>query len=540
MSQVASEQRSAGRTARSRPRSMELAVAGWVFLIIAGHLEPMLYDAWAPRASAAIAIGPLGLLLIAFLARSGDAPARWAVAFLACSFLAAMFSPAAVNSVLGFPERNMSVVMLALYFSAWALGRFVPTSAHPYAEVGLVLGLALQLLVGLTQVTFDIYTGALASFPGRASGLASNPVYYGALMAGGAGFACSKLAVTELRRWWAVAALSVVGVVLSGSRVALLSVVIVASCIVLLYRPGILVVSATGSGLVAGALISVLTASRGAATRLTDVGEASSGGRADAWRSALAAVGERPLIGWGPGQFRTSIQGHVPDSAADLSEPLSGVWTDPHNLVVLLLTTTGVVGVVLAAGFVYSSGRQASGPWLAASCGVVITWILQPLSIVTAPLALFMLGLAMPTGPSRRLMPRSLVVSCLLVGSLLSVALLAVDWNARNALRSGDAHRLEEAATLYGRDPKLMDEAAQTILAQAVLGAEPVDVALDVAARPSEIEPENAHWWASLAVRQELFGRLDDALTSAQRSVALQPNNPTALNVLDRLAGKQP
>lgn len=73
-------------------------------------------------------------------------------------------------------------------------------------------------------------------------------------------------------------------------------------------------------------------------------------GRLEFWRIGLAAVRERPVTGYGPGAYGVAYR--LFQSPEQIRADPSTVVTDPHDLPVLLLSTTGVPGLVLAAGLI--------------------------------------------------------------------------------------------------------------------------------------------------------------------------------------------
>jgi O-antigen ligase len=68
--------------------------------------------------------------------------------------------------------------------------------------------------------------------------------------------------------------------------------------------------------------------------------------RIEFWRVALDAVQERPILGYGPGAYAAAYRLFVP--AARLQAEPNTVVSDPHNMPLLLASTIGIPGLLLA------------------------------------------------------------------------------------------------------------------------------------------------------------------------------------------------
>src|SRR3989344_4352076 len=82
--------------------------------------------------------------------------------------------------------------------------------------------------------------------------------------------------------------------------------------------------------------------------------EESTAARLIVWDSGLEAFKEKPLLGWGPENFRLAYEKHF-DNRLYLDENIGEVWFDrAHNLVIDSLVSVGVVGVIFGlALFLY-------------------------------------------------------------------------------------------------------------------------------------------------------------------------------------------
>ena len=337
-------------------------------------------------------------------------------------------------------------------------------------------------------------------------------------------------------RWWVAIALTSLGVSLSGSRVALgAGILLVALASV---RRRLDRVARAAAGLLSGTVLgTVLTASIGARSAVDRATGADSGGRFDVWVAGWKAFVDDPIVGSGPALFRTAAQRHFTDEFATRFD-LRGeqLWADPHNIVVNLAVGTGVVGVLLVLAFVLSGSRRSDRALLAVAVAVAATWLVQPMSIVTAPIAAFFFGLAAQRRTSspestedahaRSTHPVGAVA--VIVGLVLAAGLFTIDRRVDAAWGQSDPAELARAAEWYWRDPRLTAQVAERYAVLAVEDASYVPLALEYATLTAEYQSEIPRWWTELAGRQLLFGDVGGAATSLERALELQANYPDA------------
>ena len=91
-------------------------------------------------------------------------------------------------------------------------------------------------------------------------------------------------------------------------------------------------------------------------SRLTGDTSSGLGTRWEAWVDALAAVGDRPILGYGPGRTYVALQARRSASFARHETP-DLLYYDAHDLVVEVFTTTGVLGLIAFGGWVWSASR---------------------------------------------------------------------------------------------------------------------------------------------------------------------------------------
>jgi O-antigen ligase len=489
---------------------------------------------FTPRFALLLLALPLGGWALAGLARRGDRAAVAAVAALGWTVVAGLTAPSPLLAVRGVVGNESSALIVAAALSTWALARRASSSVVDVAPKVVLIALGVSGLVGLLQVVVSADTGTFALYDGRASGLTSNPVYFGALMV--AGFA---IAGHHADTWSATRLLAVTGAFafaanLSGSRVALITSIVMALWLGVRRRSAgraaVVPVASAVLGAVLAPIVQRLFERSGAAA---DRFGAGGGGRTEVWRLGLDAALERPLTGWGFGRFHSAVQHGF---SADLVRAYNftdtrQVWFDAHNVVVGLLVAVGVVGTLLFAIFGWCAARRARGPLATGAVAIALTWSLQPLALATLPIALVLVGLAVPrmatrdlTVRRRRLTERRHQLGWVLVGAGAVAALgwVAFDLRAERAASTQDARSMERLAGLLDGDPVLADAVAQLwIFSVATPGAD--EAALEWSARAIAAEPDSPRWRYSLAYRA--FGLGDVAATRAplDDALALQP-----------------
>ena len=93
---------------------------------------------------------------------------------------------------------------------------------------------------------------------------------------------------------------------------------------------------------------------------LADIREASVGARLAIWRGTLHLVGERWLLGYGPGTFAEIFAAHRPADLAHYQGP-DVVVAHPHNLLLDQLASAGVAGLAAFLAVVAAFYRVALG-----------------------------------------------------------------------------------------------------------------------------------------------------------------------------------
>ncbi|MDJ0768638.1 MAG: O-antigen ligase family protein [Ilumatobacter sp.] len=518
--------------------AVDRAVVAWVFGSLAWFVPVFRFDWWTPRLALLVGALPVGLWAAWRLIRTRDRATIAAAAFAAWLVIGAALSSSPWLSLKGATGRDYSALTLIGALSMWAIGRMLPKSATKVIGPTVIGALGLSVIVGTYQVLVGIATGLYASSPSRASGLLVNPVYFGSMAAGAAAYAAAAH-VAEGRRWTLLAlAAAAYGVMLSGSRVALFTTLVIVAVVCLATRTmrSVWSAAATVCGLGLGYVVSQIGDGRSSVDRF-GVGTE---GRLDVWRYGIEGVFDRPLTGTGIGFFREGVQeAFTIEFVRDETALGRQSWADPHNLVILILVSTGIVGLALFLAFAFLSIGSSRGPLLALFLGIAASWLLQPTPILTAPTALLVLGAAAPrlagdapqhdSPPVRRRWP--------LYAGLVLVAYVGVaDLSFRWALRADDEAGVETSRQLFVGDP-----AVEAIVASWHLEASDSDPdrladAIDHAHRAAELENSRPIRWVQVARLQVRAMELPEARANLERAVELQPTELAAWLALVDLA----
>jgi O-antigen ligase len=472
-----------------------------------------------------------GLVVLGLLAVRGDRAARWAAAFLAWALVAVLVSHHPARSMFAAYGADRGWVFLAACLACWALGRRGTDAGSGLLVVTIFVGLAANAVVALVQARTD-GVELFALTDGRTAGLTDNPIFFGALMGGGMALGAA-LAARASPHWWrwlgAVVGCSA-AVNLSGSRIALVmgTVTAVAAAIVPANRSVVRVAAVLGAVTI-GVVLSAAVVDVSATAR-SEGGQVGDGmtSRTLMWRAGIDAAADRPFTGWGPGRFQEATE---PRATAEYvrAEGPDRPFADAHNELVELLVTTGVPGTVLALGFGWAvaTGRsRARGPLAWFAMAIVGTWVLQPTSASTAPIALLALGFASTAEP-QDLWPRSsgrrgILVATAALGALgglfVGVRLLATDRDVRTGVDEVSAPAIERAAARFPSDPYLADVQAWVLFRDALVtgGPERAAAALDAARHSVDVDDTKAVAWVRLAMAQQALGPGDEAADRAR------------------------
>ncbi len=160
----------------------------------------MAYPSWTPRLALILIALPCGVLALVAAARSRDRAAWFSIAAIVVGGSRGCGRRRTESALIGFAGRDLSAPRLRRHrrrCGPWdvSCGR----RASAMVRNAVLAGLLLSAFVGVFQVLFEVDTGYFALHSGRPSGLATNPVYFGGLMAAGVVIAAGEARRTACR-----------------------------------------------------------------------------------------------------------------------------------------------------------------------------------------------------------------------------------------------------------------------------------------------------------------------------------------------------
>ena len=490
---------------------------------------------------------PLIGLLIVFgtspffgLFRSSLRPAAIAAAvFLCAATLSAVLADNRTVSFLGRYGWGTGLIFIAALVGAWALGTAEPENSAAL-RVALFVGIGANVAVAVLQAFFDLPVDSLGLLDGRSSGLLGNPVHLAGLsalgiallaarppasngLAGAAGLLCGGALQASGSRWALLVTLGVFVWACWRARSARLA----------------LVAGATAIGFTIIAFAPVLQVD--GVSRLDDgVTSGGDAARLETWALARHAIGDRPLLGIGPGRFHDArTQYRTPRLVANLAD--NRTFDDAHNIVIEYGVTTGLIGLGALLMWLGLAGRNARGPYAVGAIVLLAMHLAQPQSLATTPLLFLLLGASTLTTvtphPSHRtgtVFRSSVAVLALLTG----VPLVIGDAALKRSLLEIDLPAAERAERLL---PDWSETAVNRSWIHANAWAERRDPdglvkAAEVAQEAVRRDPHRAKprvWLGDLLVRLE---RRDEAELEYLSALDTDPQNSEAMVGLARLA----
>lgn len=532
----------ASKTARA---PLELFAAAVALLIPIAFTSGLDANAWAARSIILLFVVAVGLPLLVQQAR-GPEPfaARCALAFVLVGVVSSVSSQNRTTAVFGLYNQGTGLLFMATLAAAWAIGRSISPDAPRLVGSALLAGALVNVtiaviapLVTLPQsLANDVFDSA-----GRSQALAGNPVHLAALAVLGLALVVPRFAASPFR--WAIPVAAIAAAAeLSGTRLALL--VMLAIVVWALRRHGVAVAAALAVLLIVGLAFGATTdrAGGGSATqRATGLEDWRT--RPATWLSARHSVAEHPLLGVGPGQFRTATSPYRPVSVA-LTDGPDSLFTDAHDLLVEYTVTTGFLGVAALTLWMIAAIRPARGWLLVGALGILAIGLFEPQSVVDTPLLFLALGAAAvsdhspPRPPSGRLwwaVTAALVAAALAASAVFGVAELDLA-RAQQNLQVAPAKQADALLPAWPRAASLL---AQAYLFQGIVDRnDRGDYRQSREWRVTAIERDDTDpsLWNDLALFDQSQGRSGDAGDEYRMALRLNPTSAAAFDGLSELA----
>ena len=555
------------------------SIAAGVLLLLVADLPRWSSGVWAPKMAVLLVMGAAGLPLVVARAAGRD---RWpdrlatrpaalaAVAFVVVAAASAAVSPAGIAAVVGLYGQGTGLVFVACLAGMWALGtathgeaEWAGRSGRAWVELAVVTGAVVNAAVGVGQEVFHL-TGLVPGDKSFATGLLGNPAYLGAACAAGLALLGGRTAARPWR-WLGPVVLLGLAIGASGERLSGLSALAIAvlevGCAAAgrrQHRDASRLGRAAGFAtaivvsVVVGSLLPAMRThgSAGVLGRAAHTTVANTvTGRVDAWRAGLAALGHRPLLGFGPGQFRDAIATTLTPHQArsvDLS-----IFVGAHDLVVEYATTTGVLGLVAVVAWLVLAARRRRGRLVIAAGALLLCALTQPMEVATTPLLFLLLGAArLAPAPAvdavaaerrgpERLPGRWLVVvtaAAVAVAAAGGGALVVGDRSYARAEHALASHRpVQAAAAARAADGALFawpEPASLLARADAAAGRHQAALRADDVARSRD--PADPALWVACGEAALSAGRPAEARTDVRQALRLEPTDGAARSLLAR------
>ncbi|MBV8980827.1 MAG: tetratricopeptide repeat protein [Acidimicrobiia bacterium] len=492
--------------------------------------------AWSPRAAVLLVGAVFGLpRLVPLLWSDARRAALAGAAFLAVAALSTVLSPQPMLSLFGLYNWGTGLLFVAALVGVWALGASVGDGVVEVVERALIAGVLVNAAVAIVQGAVNLDTAPFTRYEGRAAGLLSNPVYLATLMAGGLALVLPRVR-TSVARWGAATVVVAAALQLSGSRFAL--GLAIASGGVVLFRER-RQAAAGVAALALGLLLGVGVGALGGAT--TGSGRVQAGGesvgttaRLHEWASAADAIGDRPVLGAGPGRFRAATSRYR-DLALVRAEGADRRFVDAHDIVVEYATTTGVLGAAALACWLLLAWRRARGSLLGFALLVLAMHLVEPQSLGTTPLAFLALGVAGRAEVSRLGRAATAVTAVLVLAALASAGrLLWGDFVLHQAELDFAPDRAAAAVRTLPPWPEPSQVAGRVWLFRSIATRDPAarQAALRWDRLATRRDPTDPDSWAMLAEAELYFGQPQRAVRSFGQALRWDPWSVRALNGL--------
>lgn len=537
-----------GLPVQTRYSGWELVVLGVAFVLPLAFSPLLGSPFWTPRAAVLLILLGIGLPRLLRLALSGSGVARLIVIFLVVAGLCTRFADVPVLALTGHYNWGTGWLFYASLGATWAIGTALRERSQAALIWCLLASAAANAAVSLAQAGGDLlFRSELALDGERAYGLVGNAVHLGAVMAGALALSAWMWTASRYRR------LALTGTLLfasslqvSGSRFALAvaAVTVVLLGLSSLRRQGVaglavVVVFALGLGL--GAAVDRLDQTQDSATARLG---SSSGvtARTQSWWSARHAVMADPILGAGPGQYRSATSPHRTLAFAR-AEGADTYYADAHNLFVEVLITTGFAGLLAGVCAAWGVARAVRGPLVLFALGAGAISLAEPLNVVTLPLVALCLG-ASATPPSTmtpsRVPWRVITAVTTLTASAAALGLVAGDYWFREAMLDfalTDAHRANDVLPFW---PHTAEIVGRVHLFESIV-AVPDDpgklrLALEWRKRAAERDPQFADLWSNVAELEIQVPDLPAAERHFRRALRLNPQSFRAMAGLGHLA----
>ncbi|HET6351078.1 MAG TPA: O-antigen ligase family protein [Coriobacteriia bacterium] len=523
----------------------------------------------------ALAIGVIGwgVHLVGNAPSVRTTPTLWAAfAALVLTVTSSLLAGDVSAAVLGRDPRYMGLITLADFIVVFVLATQALRTRGDKRQVALATGASATLIAAYAMLQHfgvdPVRWGDMGFAATRASGTFGNPIPLGMFLVGSLSL-MAALALSEddsrlCAAEWASLVLQAAALVATFTRGAWLGAV--ASLAVLAFavvRQKITVRRIDWLGMAAAAGVVVVlvglslgaSAETNAAARVSEtvnLEAGSTGERVIVMKTALAAIAERPLQGWGPEGFRWAYGRLRPAEAVRLNGPLA-LADDAHDYPLQLAVTLGVPAALVTLGtlllvlwlstpLVFRRRAEQALPiqagYMAAVGGMLVCLVTGLSSSVSVVLLWLFAGALVPTAPASDERPMLLGRAAALLAAFASIIALVFVAGFIRAdalfLRGRTTADLQERIRLY--------DAASAAAPAADVYAEALGNAYALAARQSidqarQMESSGQDATALVQIAGDYIAKGVAAFTRATAATPLEAQNYADLARLQLLAG---
>ena len=265
----------------------------------------------------------------------------------------------------------------------------------------------------------------------------------------------------------------------------------------------------------------------------------------DWWIAGWHAMLDRPVVGWGPGRFRSAIQGDLSFAHIAANQDSQAI-PDGHNIIVNMVVDVGLPGLVLFLAFCWFVARRASGVYALALIAVPIIWLLQPIAPTTLLVFMVLLGIAVstssvndgsaPLGLDTTIVKSWIWATATVIGIGAASWLLVAEYRLSQAALAIDGQAFAAAEAMYLGDPIVSDVGARIWIGQSMLDSSAEAEILPQLERSADLEPTRAYFQARVASELGRLGDYELAEQRARRALELQPTSSLAWATLMDIA----
>jgi putative inorganic carbon (hco3(-)) transporter len=246
------------------------------------------------------------------------------------------------------------VILVPVVFFVLLVATVTDRRARLLLATSFVAGGVFAAMAALTEVVLG--GGLAVESVSRATGLSPHPNALALYLARVSVFAlgAALLFRQRLAPWWMLAsAILLAGTTLTLSRGALVAIAVATIIMLLLGGARSYAVVASAVSLAGGVILVVV-----ATERLLSLFDGGSGSlRLELWRSSIAMIRDNPIFGVGLDQF---LYQYLPRYVSPAAWP-ERFTSHPHQIVLDVWLNLGIMGLLLAAFFVYFAVRRAEG-----------------------------------------------------------------------------------------------------------------------------------------------------------------------------------